>query len=51
MILDKDFSFKKMGRKSLKKSTASIMDNGFNKSRQLNLFNDYEVKKDKFFRT
>ena len=50
MILDKDFSFKEMGRKSLKKSTGSIMDDGFNKSRQLNLFNDCEVKKDKFFR-
>jgi hypothetical protein len=49
MILDKDFSFKKMGRKSLKKSTGSIMDDRFNKS-QLNLFNDCEVKKDKFFR-
>ena len=51
MILDKDFSFKKIGRKKSKKSTGSIMGNGFHKSRQFNLLNDGGVKKDQFFRT
>ena len=51
MILDKDFSFKKMGRKSLKKSTGSIMGNWFNKSREFNLLNADGVKKDQFLRT
>ena len=51
MILDKDFSLKKSVGKSLKKSTASIMGSRSNKSRQLNLLNDREVKKDNFFRS
>ena len=43
MILDKDFSFKKMGKKKLKKSTGSIMGKEFNKSRQFNLLSNCRV--------
>ena len=48
MILDKDFSFKKIGRKKSKKSTGSIMGNGFHKSRQFNLLNAGGEKKSVF---